>query len=66
MINEPPPIMSDIFSINVNTIVKILLYQFHCVYSNRILPLLQLPLGPYDWQDAATDLVGVFGHVESA
>lgn len=64
MVDQPPPIVDDVFSINPNPLNEILLIQLLYVSRDITTPFLKLSSSPYDRQDSASDLMGIFAHSE--
>ena len=64
MVDQPPPILDDVFSIDPNSLNEILLIQLLCVQRNISMPLFELSSSPYDRQNLAPDLVRIFDHSE--
>lgn len=64
MVDQPPPIVDDVFSINPNTLNEILFIQLLGIHYNITMPFLELSSIPYNRQDPAPDLVRIFDHSE--
>lgn len=64
MLDQPPPILDDVFSIDRNSLNEILLIQLLCVQRNITMPLFESSSSPYNRQNPAPDLVRIFDHSE--